>query len=201
MELLTVIEREGEERATAILCQAEEEAQRRLEEAERELQAWREEFTKQARGEIEGEKRTILSRARAQAREAVLRAKSEAGERLFAELVREAGRLRADPRRYKAFLAHCLREAEEEIDGPLVLQIDPRDEKIIKGLLKGTPHTVGSSLETLGGFMATNERGDLLVDNRLETRIANLRQRYRAELSAAIFRPESERAAPAEQKA
>jgi vacuolar-type H+-ATPase subunit E/Vma4 len=199
MELLTVIEREGEERMAAILREAEEEAKSRLEKAERELQAWRAEFTKQARQEIEGEKRTILSRVRAQAREVVLRAKSEAGERLFAELVREAGQLREDPKRYKTFLAHCLREAGEEIDGPLVLQIDPRDEKIVKGLLKGTPHTVGGSIETLGGFIATNERGDLLVDNRLETRIANLRQRYRAELSAAIFQPEP--AAPAEQKA
>jgi vacuolar-type H+-ATPase subunit E/Vma4 len=200
MEILKMIEEEGEQQARQILAQAEEEARKRREQTERELQAWREEFTKQARQEIEGEKRTLLSRARAQAREIVLRAKSEAGERLFEELVREAERLREDPKRYKKFLAQCLKEAEQEIDGPLVLQIDPRDEKIVKELLQGTPHTLGGSIETLGGLLATNERGDLLVDDRLETRIANLRQRYRAQLSVAIFQPE-QLAAPAEQQA
>ncbi len=199
MELLERITREGERGAEQIRAQAEEEARRRLAEAERRLVAWRAETLQRAKQEIEGEKRTLLSRARAQAREIVLRAKSEAGERLFAELVREAGQLREDPKRYKKFLAHCLKEAEQEINGPLVLQIDPRDEKIVKGLLKGTPHTLGGSIEALGGLIATNERGDLLVDDRLETRIANLRQHYRAKLSAAIFQPE--RAALAEQKA
>jgi len=187
MELLKKIEEEGEREARQILKEAEEEARRRLEEAERELARWREEALKQARAQIEGEKRLIISRARAKAREVVLRAKGEAAERLFEELSKEAAGLRADSGKYQEFLKRCLKEAESEIEGPLVLQIDPQDEQIIKTLLEGTPHKIGGRLKTLGGFIATNERGDLLVDNRLETRIANLRQRYRPELSTALF--------------
>jgi len=187
MELLRKIEEEGEREARQILEEAEEEARRRLEEAERELARWREEALKQARAQIEGEKRLIISRARAKAREVVLRAKGEAAERLFEELSKEAAGLRADPGKYQEFLKRCLKEAEGEIEGPLVLQIDPQDEEVIKALLEGTPHKIGGRLKTLGGFIATNERGDLLVDNRLETRIANLRQRYRPELSTALF--------------
>jgi vacuolar-type H+-ATPase subunit E/Vma4 len=187
MELLEKIRREGEEKVAAILREAEEEAQRRLEAAERALEQWREEALKRAQGEAESEKRLILSRARAQAREIVLRAKSEAGERLFQELVAEAERLREDPERYKAFLKRCLEEAEQEIQGPLVLQVDPRDEAIFEELLQGTPHKIQGHIRTLGGFIATNERGDLLIDDRIETRIQKLRELHRAELSRALF--------------
>lgn len=187
MELLKKIEEEGERQVRQILEEAEEEAKHRLEEAERELARWREEALKQARAQIEGEKRLIISRARAKAREVVLRAKGEAAERLFEELSKEAAGLRSEPEKYRQFLERCLKEAEGEIEGPLVLQIDPQDEGIIKELLAGTPHKIGGQLKTLGGFVATNERGDLLVDNRIETRIANLRQRYRPELSVALF--------------
>lgn len=187
MELLEKIRREGEERIQALLQEAEEEAQRRLQAAEEELSRWREEALKHAASEIEGEKRLILSRTRARAREVVLRAKSEAGEQLFRRLLEEAKKLREDAKRYTAFLARCLQEAEGEIGGPLVLYIDPRDEKVIKGLLKGKGHKIGGSIKALGGFLATNERGDLLVDNRLETRIQKLREIHRAALSRELF--------------
>ncbi len=187
MELLEKIRREGEERVQTILREAEEEAQRRIQAAEEELSRWREEALKRADSEIEGEKRLILSRARARAREIVLRAKSEAGEQLFRSLLEEAEKLREDAKRYKAFLARCLKEAEAEIGGPLVLYVDPRDEKLVKSLLKGKDHKIGGSIKTLGGVLATNERGDLLVDNRLETRIQKLREIHRAALSYELF--------------
>jgi V/A-type H+-transporting ATPase subunit E len=187
MELLEKIRREGEERIQALLQEAEEEAQKRFRAAEEELARWREETLRRADSEIEGEKRLVLSRARARAREIVLRAKSEAGEQLFRRLLEEAEKLREDAKRYKSFLTRCLKEAEGEIGGPLVLYIDPRDEKVIKSLIKGKDHKIGGSIKTLGGFLATNERGDLLVDNRLETRIQKLREIHRAALSRELF--------------
>ncbi len=187
MELLKKIEEEGQKQAQKILAEAEEEAGRRLAEAEKYLQAWQEQRLKQAQHEIEGEKRLILSRARAQARATVLRAKGQAAEKLFEQLSKEMAGLRSDPVKYRALLAHCLKEAEREIPGPLVLQIDPQDEPLLKELIRGTPHAIGGKIKTLGGFIATNQRGDLLVDNRLETRIANLRLLYRPALSKALF--------------
>ena len=187
MELLEKIRKEGEARVQAVLRRAEEEAQRLLQRAEEELARWREAALKRAQAEAETEKRLILSRARARAREVVLKAKGEAGERLFRALVEEARKLRERPEAYKAFLKRCLEEAEREIQGPLVLQIDPRDEALVAELLQGTPHKLGGRLKTLGGFVATNERGDLLVDDRLETRIQRLRERHRAELGQALF--------------
>lgn len=187
MELLKKIDEEGKRQAQRILDEAEAKAQQRLAEAEQQIQAWHEEHLKHARQEIESEKRLILSRARARARETVLRAKGQAAERLFEQLSRDVAGLRSDPAKYRVFLAHCLKETEREIPGPLVLQIDPQDEGLVRELLKSTPHTIGDKIKTLGGFVVTNQRGDLLIDNRLETRIANLRQHYRPELSQALF--------------
>ncbi len=187
MELLKKIDEEGKRQAQSILDEAEAKARQRLAEAEQQIQAWREEHLKHAQQEIESEKRLILSRARARARETVLRAKGQAAEKLFEQLSRDVTGLRSDPSTYRAFLAHCLKETEREIPGPLVLQIDPQDESLVREIIRGTSHTIGEKIKMLGGFIATNQRGDLLIDNRLETRIANLRQHYRPELSQALF--------------
>jgi len=189
MELLERIRQEGEQKVRAVLREAEEEARCRLEAATCELERWREEAIRRAKIESEGEKRLILSRARARAREMVLKAKSEAGEELFQRLTQEAASVRRDAERYKAFLRRCLKEAEKEIQGALVLQVDPQDERLISGLIEGTPHKIGGHIRTLGGFVATNERGDLLVDERFETRIQKLRELHRAELSRELFAP------------
>lgn len=187
MELLKKIAEEGQRQAQAVLDEAVVESRERLAEAERQMQAWREEHLKQAKQEFEAEKRLILSRARGRAREAVLRAKGQAAERLFELLAKDVAGLRSDSGKYRAFLAHCLKETEREIAGPLVLQIDPHDEVLMREILRDTSHEIGEKIKMLGGFIATNQRGDLLVDNRLETRIANLRQQYRSELSQALF--------------
>jgi len=187
MELLQKIDEEGRKQIQILLAEAEATAQKRLDEAEREIAAWRQEQLQLAQQQIESEKRLILSRARARARETVLRAKGQAAETLFEQLSNDAMGFRSEPAKYRAFLAHCLKETEQEIPGPLVLQIDSQDEPLVQELLRGTSHTIGEKIKTLGGFIATNQRGDLLVDNRLETRIANLRQQYRPQLSQALF--------------
>ncbi|MBI1730918.1 hypothetical protein HY229_05790 [Candidatus Acetothermia bacterium] len=187
MELLKKIEEEGERKLRKILAETEEEAKRQLSQADQEIQAARAEQLKQAQAEIESEKRLVTSRARAQAREVVLRAKGLAAERLFADLTQEAASFRNDKRVYKAFLARCLKESEGQIEGGLLLEIAPHDEDIVKEVIKETQHKIGRKIKTIGGFVATNKKGDLLIDNRLETRIANLRQEHRAELSSDLF--------------
>lgn len=187
MELLKRIEREGREEAERIRAEAEAEAGRRREQAERELERWREERLSEARHAIENDRRLVLSRARARARAAVLRAKAEAARALYDRLAEEAAQLREESESYRAFLRRCLEEAEAEIEGPLVLQFDPRDKGVFDELLSGTNHQKGESIQTIGGFIATSASGDLLVDNRLETRIENVIRRHRPELSRALF--------------
>jgi vacuolar-type H+-ATPase subunit E/Vma4 len=187
MDLLKKIEEEGESEAARILAEAEQEVQRRLAEAEQRIQAWKKEYTERAHQEIESEKRLVLSRARVKARELLLRAKSRAAEGLFDQLVQEAASLRANAARYQSFLRERLREAEKEISGGLVVHGDPADGAIFQELLRGSPHQLGEPIQTLGGFLATNRKGDLVIDNRLETRIANLRQSHRPQLSQALF--------------
>jgi vacuolar-type H+-ATPase subunit E/Vma4 len=187
MELLNQIEQAGEAEAERILADAAAQAKQRLEQAEREIAAWIEAYRRNELHQIEQEKRLIISRARAQARGVFLKAKSRVAEVLFERLLQETGSLRKDSARYKAFLERCLREAEREIQGPLVLHIDPADEAIVRDLIRGTAHQIGEKIRTRGGFIATNAQGNLVLDNRLETRIANLRQRYRPELGKALF--------------
>ena len=187
MELLNRIEQEGEQKAQRIRDEAEERAQRRREEAEREIEHAREQRLEDAKARIENEKRLIISRARAQARSTVLRAKAEAARALYDRLSGEAERLREDADAYKRFLRSCLQEAEAEIGGDLVVQFDERDQGIFEELLGDTKHQMGESITTIGGFIATSASGDLLVDNRLETRIENLIRQHRPELSAQLF--------------
>ncbi len=187
MELLKKIEQEGEQELRAILAETETEAREQLASAEQELKSWRDERMKQAQAEIEAEKRLVTSRARARAREVVLRAKGLAAERLFSDLTHEAANFRKQKETYQTFLSRCLKESEGQIQGGLILEIDPQDEAIVKEVIKNTAHKIGAKIKTIGGFIATNQKGDLLVDNRLETRIANLRQQHRAELSQALF--------------
>ena len=187
MELLRKIEEEGEREVQKIKDDAEREAQALLEQSTREIEAWKAERMRDAETEIESEKRLVTSRARAQAREVVLRAKGHAAEQLFGDLTDQAGDFREDKRVYKAFLTRCLKESESQIKNGLVLEIDAQDEDIVKEVIKGTDHTIGRKIRTIGGFIATNKNGDLLVDNRLETRIANLRQHHRSDLSSELF--------------
>lgn len=187
MELLKRIEEEGEAKADRVRQEAEEQARRRREEAERELEAWREQALQDAKARVENEKRLVTSRARAQARSKVLRAKADSARALYDRLSEEAEGLREDADAYKGFLGNCLKEAEAEIGGDLVVQFDERDQGVFDELLNGTDHQKGESIRTIGGFIATSASGDLLVDNRLETRIENLIRQHRPELSRALF--------------
>ena len=187
MELLKRIEEEGEAKADQVRQEAEAQARRRREEAEREIEAWREQTLQDAKARIENEKRLITSRARARARSTVLRAKADSARALYDRLSEAAERLREDADAYKRFLGNCLKEAESEIGGDLVVQFDERDQGVFDELLNGTDHQRGESTRTIGGFIATSASGDLLVDNRLETRIENLIRQHRPELSVQLF--------------
>lgn len=186
MELLRQIEAEGERQVREILAQAERQAQELLAQVERELAQERERALKELEAQLDQERRAAISRARAQARAEFLHAKSSAAEALFQKLTQEMAQLRATPERYRRFLERCLREAEQAIAGTLVIHAAPEDQRLVQELLKNTRHKLGDPIQTVGGLVATNERGDLVVDNRLETRLENLRARYRAELGRVL---------------
>lgn len=186
MELLRQIESEGERHVQEILAQAERQAQELLAQAEREIQQERERALKELEAQLEHERRAALSRARAQARAEFLSAKSAAAEELFRTLAQEMAQLRSSPERYKRFLERCLREAEQALPGTLIVHAAPEDQRLIQELLQNSRHKLGDPIATVGGLVATNEQGDLVVDNRLETRLENLRARFRAELGRAL---------------
>jgi len=187
MELLERIEKQGEQEAQRIIAEAEEQVKKLLLEEEQKTREWVEAFKREQQAKIEQEKRLILSRARAKAWESILLAKSRAAATLFDKLSMDAASLRTQSENYKRFLEMCLREAEREIQEPLVLQIDSKDQQLIQELLRGSQHRIGSVISTLGGFIASNTKGTVVVDNRLETRIANLKNIYRPELSKTLF--------------
>ena len=187
MELLERIEKQGEQEAQRIIAEAEEQVKKMLLEEEQKIREWVEAFKREQQAKIEQEKRLLLGRARAKAWELMLSAKGGAAAALFETLSMEAAGLRAQPQSYKRFLETCLREAEREIPEPLVLQIDRKDEPLFRELLTNSKHQIGGFISTLGGFIASNANGTVVVDNRLETRIANLKNIYRAELSKVLF--------------
>jgi len=186
MELLRQIEEEGERKIRELLEQAERQAQELLAQTEREIARERERALNELHAQLEQERRAALSRAHAQARTEQTRAVTTAIEELFQNLANEMARLREDPQRYRQFLQRCLREAHEAIQGTLVVRADPQDSSIVQELLRDTPHKLGEPIRTVGGLMVTNDRGDVIVDNRLETRLANLKARSLVELGRAL---------------
>jgi vacuolar-type H+-ATPase subunit E/Vma4 len=187
MDLLDQISQEGQREADRIVSEADAQARERIARADEEIAAQTEAYREGERNRIEQERRLIISRARAQARAKFLKAKGQVADVLFQRLQQETANLRSDTEAYRAFLSRCLREAEREIPGSLVLQIDPRDTQVVTDLLQGSSSRIGDNIRTLGGFIATNADGDLVFDDRLETRIENLRQKYRPELGKALF--------------
>jgi len=187
MELLRQIEEEGERKIQELLEQAERQAHELLAQAEREIAHERERALAELHAQLERERRAALSRAHAQARADEMRAVMTAVEKLFQDLAAEMARLREDPQRYRQFLQQCLREAQEAIPGPLVVRADPQDSSLVQELLRDTPHKLGDPIQTVGGLMVTNDRGDIIVDNRLETRLANLQAYSLAELGRALY--------------
>ncbi|MDW8141592.1 MAG: V-type ATP synthase subunit E [Candidatus Bipolaricaulota bacterium] len=187
MELLKQIESEGERRVQEVLREAERHAQEILAQAEREIAQERERALQELEAQLDQERRAALSRARAQARAEYLKAKSALAQEVFEKLSHELAHLRADATRYRKFLELLLQEAERSLPGPLVVRVAPEDQKLMAELLKSTPHKLGEPIATQGGLMATTAQGDLVVDNRWETRITSLRTLYRAELGRALF--------------
>ncbi|MFQ5794587.1 MAG: V-type ATP synthase subunit E [Candidatus Bipolaricaulia bacterium] len=191
MELLEQIEKAGEQEVQAILAraEAEAEAQRFVDEARNAVEAWERAHREQVGQELERERERILGEARARSHQAVSRAKQEVIDEIFAKLVDEVAQLRQATNRYKTFLKAALAEAEAEIGGPLRLQIDLRDRELIGELIQDMPHEIGDTpLETLGGFIATSQDEEIRLDNRLETRIENLKRTYLRELGRQLFK-------------
>jgi vacuolar-type H+-ATPase subunit E/Vma4 len=187
MELLRQIEQEGEHQVQEILAQAQERAREILAQAEREIRQERERVLKELEAQLEQERRAALSRARTQARAEYLKAKHTVAQGLFDRLSSELAHLRADAARYRKFLELLLKETEKSLPGPLVVRVAPEDQKLMAELLKSTGHQLGEPVVTQGGLLATSAQGDLVVDNRWETRINSLRTLYRAELGKALF--------------
>lgn len=187
MEILKQIEAEGERQVQEILSEAQRQAQELLAQTEREIQHERERVLKELEAQLEQERRAAISRARTQARAEYLKAKSALVQGIFDKLSDELAHLRADGARYRKLLELLLHEAERALPGPLIVRVAPEDHKLMAELLKNTAHKLGEPIPTQGGLLATTLQGDLVLDNRWETRINTLKTRYRAELGKALF--------------
>lgn len=186
MELLKQIEQEGERQVQEILARANARAQELLAQSERECAQERERALCELEARLEQERRAALSRAHTQARAEYLQAKHALAQGLLDKLSTEAAHLRTDAARYKKFLELLLRETEQALAGPLVIRVAPEDQKLMSDLLKNTSHRLGEPLATQGGLCATSACGDLVVDNRWETRLNSVKTRYRTELGKAL---------------
>jgi len=181
MELIEKIEQEARKEIEQIIAEAKAKVQEMLQEEEQRLKEWAEDFHKEKRAEAERECRLILSKARAQARAEYIQAKEQVVAEIFARLREEAAALRNDPQAYKQFFAAALQEAQREIGAELLLSIDPQDEALAKEFSKR------QTIKTLGGFIAQSLDGTIVLDNRLETRIENLKNIYRPRLNKLLF--------------
>ncbi len=164
-------------------------------EAETDARAIRERHRREVLVPLQEERARRLNRARL----AALRATSRARERLFAEALacaRESLALLRTDASYPQVLCALVQETLSQLDGPVVIRADPRDERILRELLPGAQ--LQFDLTNWGGIEARGLDGQITVTNTLEARLEQAQAQLRQQAMPLFERPYSMAAARAE---
>jgi V/A-type H+-transporting ATPase subunit E len=189
--ILASIESSGEAEIDRLRSAAESRAQQILEAAERKAAIAREEARRAALWPAAAERARRLHQAKLEALRTVGEIRQQLIETTLSETRRCLADLRADPE-YPRILRRLIAEAidalgEAELhSGRGVLEIDPRDELLLRHILAdlGVDLQVVSSLHGWGGVVVTSGDGQVVVNNTLESRLERATPFLRQDLAA-----------------
>ncbi len=90
---------------------------------------------------------------------------------------------------YHTLFRALVEEALKAIDGPVDVQIDPRDEKLAAGVLGdlGADFTLKSELNTAGGLVVVAAGGKVYRRNTLEDRLGKARKIAQSQTAEILF--------------
>jgi len=191
--ILAAIDAAGQAEANRIRAEAESHARQTLDDARPKADSVWEEARRAALRPVAGERARRIHQARLEA----LRIVGETRERFLVEALNETrqrlAHLRAAPD-YRPILRQLLIEAfdalgEEEMSGGKPeLDVDPRDEALVRGLLAelDLDLPVVPSLDTWGGVVAHSGDGRIVVINTLEARFTRITTHLRQDLAARL---------------
>jgi vacuolar-type H+-ATPase subunit E/Vma4 len=193
--ILESLAAKGQAEIARIEDEAEEQARIILEQAEAEAIRIREQHMAAIRPRIESERTRRINAARLTAQRIQLEARKALIDAAFDATSEELACLRGSLM-YPALLAALIDEVFDELGTNARLVVDPRDASLAHALLDrqeinadpSTPLRAGIEpvLDTWGGVMGHSADDRLTVDNRLETRLEQVRRRFRGEV-AAVF--------------
>jgi V/A-type H+-transporting ATPase subunit E len=189
--ILASIESSGEAEIDRLRREAESRTQQILEAAERKAAIVREEARRAALWPAASERARRLHQAKLEALRTVGEIRHHLIETTLSETRRRLADLRADPE-YPRILRRLIAEAidalgEAELhSGRGVLEIDPRDELLLRHILAdlGVDLQVVSSLHGWGGIVVTSGDGRVVVNNTLESRLERATPFLRQDLAA-----------------
>lgn len=196
--------REAKADAKRIVDEAEVAARQLIEEAQENAQAnltgWAERRKQMAQGS--GDR--ILGKAQNDAHMRVMNAKAQMMDEAF-EQARKRFEKERGTVKYKTFLKSLIIDAGIQIGGgDLVILSRKEDQSVIskitglgpaisKGAGKTAKITVGKqAVEMIGGVMVQNKDGNITVDYRIETLLAQVEIKYRNEIAKTLFPKEVE---------
>ncbi|HEX8959104.1 MAG TPA: V-type ATP synthase subunit E family protein, partial [Solirubrobacterales bacterium] len=177
-----------------VLAEAQVARERILAGARAECEAARERRLDLERRMARAERSRRENDARLAGLKALADARSELVGAAFARAEAELGGLRATAS-YPGVLRCLLVEAASMIAArPLVVEVDPRDEEVLRRLAaaEGLEVEVAGSLHCAGGLVARDLSGGVLVHNTLEARLRKAREALPAEATSAVELPERE---------
>jgi vacuolar-type H+-ATPase subunit E/Vma4 len=130
------------------------------------------------------ERERHLSAAQLDGRRRLAAAREIWFDQLLARVRRRLRELRDDPRYARVFEQLC-REAMGEFTGAVKLEIDPRDEPLMRQIMAahGIDGIIVPSLDSAGGLRVSSDDGCITLDNTFEARLDNGWQELRRRLA------------------
>lgn len=200
-ELIATLERETDERCTAVREEARREAERIRRETDERLERRRAEAVRALEAELHASEDAGLAATRREVRGAILRARRGALDRVFrraAELLpmalEDTTYLEALPRELRGALS-CIDDAEVEIDCPpgLAPHLETAAESVRADASAGVPKIrIFPSDDAAAGFVVRGPTSGVRVDATLATRLEVLRPELEPDVLRELEGPEGD---------
>jgi vacuolar-type H+-ATPase subunit E/Vma4 len=188
-DLIKAVEVSGQERIFEIQARSKAEADEIIREAQAKDLPIKKQLMEDARQSVEIQRNKILSAARGKSRLEIIKAKNESFEKVFEEAVRNLESARKHPQ-YREILKALLGEALQDLgsDG-VVLQIDKRDEALLKDILNelNASNQIVTDVTCAGGLNAYSRDERFVIFNTLESRLKKAKEIYRPEIFSVLF--------------
>ncbi len=187
-DILEALDEQCRQECREIFDRAQEEAKRIIEKAQEEAENLRKQRLERVRAEAESEATSILYSARLKAKNEVIRARDEVASKAMTLAEERLKDLRSRPD-YPDVLRAYLEEAVSQLEGKVVVHVDPRDKELAQKILKrmGVKFELRTDIETAGGVMVSNEEEDVKVLNTVEERLRRARERLRIPVYRLLF--------------